>query len=253
VTCPVTALAPGASTTCTATTPHTITQADVDAGVVSNTATAAAVDSTGSPVASNPSSTDTALEQQVALRLVKKGVPTDTNGNGRVDAGDTIQWSFVVTNIGLVTLHQVTVSDPKAGSVTCAATTLAPGQSTTCTADNGYPITAADAQAGVVHNVATATGDCGCSATVLAVHAAALVPTTKPSTTKPSTTKPSTTKPSTTKPSTPATVVPGLPFTGAMGVVWAVRGGVALLLAGGLLLLLSRRRREDEEVADRAL
>ncbi len=41
VTCPVTTLAPGASTTCTATALHAITQADVDAGVVSNTATAA--------------------------------------------------------------------------------------------------------------------------------------------------------------------------------------------------------------------
>ena len=78
-----------------------------------------------------------------------------------------------------------------------------------------------------MHNVATATGSCGCSATVLAAHAAAIVPTTKVS--------------------TPATVVPGLPFTGAMGVVWAVRGGLALLLAGAFLLVLTRRRRDEED------
>ena len=86
VTCPVTTLAPGASTTCTADANRTITQADVDAGVVSNTATAAAVDSSGNPVSSNPSSTDTPLDQKVSLRLVKKGVPTDVNGDGRIDA-----------------------------------------------------------------------------------------------------------------------------------------------------------------------
>jgi hypothetical protein len=203
-----------------------VTQADVDAGVVSNTATAAAVDATGSDVGSNPSSTDTPLEQLVALRLVKNGVPTDTNENGLVDVGDTIQWSFVVTNIGLVTVTDVTVTDTKAGPVTCADTMLAPGQSTTCTADTPYSITAADQQAGVVHNVATVIGDCGCNATVLAVHAAAIVPTHQVP--------------------APATVVPGLPFTGAMGVVWAVRGGLALMLVGAFLVLATRRRRQNE-------
>ncbi len=232
VTCPAGALAPGASTTCTADSPHLVTQADVDAGVVSNTATAAAVDSSAATVGSNPSSTDTPLEQRVGLRLVKKGVPTDVNHNRRIDAGDTIAWTFTVTNTGLVTLTKVEVTDTRAGHVTCPVTTLAPGESTTCTADDAYTITAADAKAGVVHNVATATGDCGCAAHVEAAHAAAIVPTAKVA--------------------VPATVVPGLPFTGAMGVVWCVRAAIAFLLAGAFLMIATgrRRRRQPPEATD---
>ena len=205
-----------------------ITQADVDAGEVSNTATAHATDSANTPVTSNPSSTETALDQVVGLRLVKKGTPSDTNQDGRIDAGDHVAWTFTLTNTGLVTLHTITISDPKAGPVTCAATTLAPGASTTCAADNPYTITTAEAKAGIVHNTATATGSCGCTATVKAVHAAAVVPTSKATTTT-------------------AAVIPRLPFTGAMGVVWAVRGGIAALLLGAFLLLVARRRREDDD------
>ena len=88
-------------------------------------------------------------------------------------------------------------------------------------------ITAADAAQGVVHNVATATGSCGCSATVLAAHAAAIVPTTKVS--------------------TPATVVPGLPFTGAMGVgLGRPRRPRCCCWPAAFLLLLTRRRRDED-------
>ena len=160
--------------------------------------------------------------------VTNTGTPSDTNQDGRIDAGDHVAWTFTLTNTGLVTLHTITISDPKAGPVTCAATTLAPGASTTCAADNPYPITTAEAKAGIVHNTATATGSCGCNATVKAVHAAAVVPTSKATTTT-------------------AAVIPHLPFTGAMGVVWAVRGGIAALLLGAFLLLVARRRREDDD------
>ncbi len=57
VSCPVTTLAPAASTTCTKT--YTLTQADVDAGSVVNTATAAGTPPTGAAVTAIDSVTST--------------------------------------------------------------------------------------------------------------------------------------------------------------------------------------------------
>ena len=156
VSCPVTTLAPGASTTCTAT--YTLTQADVDAGTVDNTATATATSPPG--VTDPPPATDgtsTPVLGMAALTLDKSAAaPVDANSSGRLDAGDTIAYSFVVTNTGTVTVSSVAVTDPKVGTVSCPSTTLAPGASTTCTAT--YTITQADADAGTVDNTATATG-----------------------------------------------------------------------------------------------
>ncbi|MCW2755539.1 MAG: hypothetical protein JWQ32_2950, partial [Marmoricola sp.] len=158
VTCPVTTLAPGDSTTCTASNPYVITQADVDAGTVDNTAISQGTPPTGPPVISPPSSTSTPIVPVTTLTLVKSaGTPVDVNGNGRTDAGDTIAFSFTLTNTGTVTLTSVGVTDPKAGSVTCPVTTLAPGASTTCTASNPYVITQADVDSGTVDNTANAT------------------------------------------------------------------------------------------------
>ena len=166
------------------------------------------------------------------------------NHDGLTDEGDTIIWSFDVTNIGRVTINGVTVTDTKAGPVTCLAAVLAPGASTTCTSTQSYAITAADAKAGAVHNVATASGACACKASVKAVKAAAVVATKK--------TKPPVKPHHPVPPRRPAAahqdpIVPGLPFTGAMGVTWAVRGGVAALLAGLFLLVVARRRRDEDE------
>ncbi|CUR55154.1 putative Conserved repeat domain protein [metagenome] len=155
VTCPVTTLAPAASTTCTA--GYTITQADVNAGAVNNSATAAGTPPTGPAVVSPPDTTSTNTSTTATLSLAKTaGIPTDVNGNGRADAGDTIAYSFLVTNTGAVTLTAVGVTDPKAGGVTCPVTTLTPGNSTTCAAT--YTITQADVNAGSVINTATAQG-----------------------------------------------------------------------------------------------
>ncbi|WP_420367184.1 DUF7507 domain-containing protein [Curtobacterium sp. L1-20] len=107
----------------------------------------------------NPPGDTTVTFEKPALSLTKRaGTPTDVNANTITDAGDTIKYTFDVTNSGDVAVNALAISDPKAGAVTCPVTTLAPGASTTCTADDPYTITAADATAGSADNTATATG-----------------------------------------------------------------------------------------------
>src|SRR5690606_850075 len=154
--CPVTTLAPGASTTCTGS--YTLTQADIDNGEVVNSATAGGTPpaSPGNPapppVDTPPSTTTTPITPDASLSLLKTaGTPS---GNA---VGDTIAYSFLVTNTGNVTIGDLVVSDPLlAVAPVCPVTTLAPGASTTCT--GSYTLTQADIDNGEVVNSATAGG-----------------------------------------------------------------------------------------------
>ena len=80
----------------------------------------------------------------------------DEDGSGDVSVGDTLSYDFFVNNDGKVTLDPVVVDDPLVGPVSCLATALAPGATTTCSAD--HVVSAADADSGFVVNTATATG-----------------------------------------------------------------------------------------------
>ena len=150
VTCPQTptSLNPGASLTCTAS--YAVTQADLTAGAVVNTATASAVFN-GNPVVSNQDQVSVPAIQGPALLLDKS---TTTPNYDAV--GDTISYSYLVTNSGNVpVVPTYAVIDDKA-TVTCpqTPTPLNPGASLTCTAS--YVVTQADLNAGAVLNTATA-------------------------------------------------------------------------------------------------
>ncbi|WP_182526811.1 DUF7507 domain-containing protein [Nocardioides dongkuii] len=81
---------------------------------------------------------------------------------GPYDVGDVLTYSFEVTNAGNVPVSAIAVTEVSfsgAGTPStpvCAATTLQPGTSTTCTAT--YTVQAADVAAGSVSNTARATG-----------------------------------------------------------------------------------------------
>ncbi|MFI0939648.1 hypothetical protein [Streptomyces sp. NPDC021020] len=168
-TCPVDELAAGATTTCTAT--YTVTDADAAAGHVDNTAHATAVNGAGAQVASGTDSarlTTTSEPQTGSLKLVKKAEVEHKGNSGYGDGGsggkddtarpgDVVHWTLTVTNTGGTTLHDVTVDDPTAGEISCPKSTLAPGESMTCTAPP-YTVTEQDAENGCVSDTATATG-----------------------------------------------------------------------------------------------
>jgi len=152
-------LAPGAQTTCSLT--YTVTQADVDAGSVVNTAEGTATDSANKPVSSESSTAPVTIDPAPELDLTKSVNPTTA------DTADThVDYAFEITNNGNVTVNNLAINETAfsgtgtLGTPACTSTplgaSLAPGETTTCHAD--YVLTQADVNAGTVTNTATASG-----------------------------------------------------------------------------------------------
>ncbi|AKS45755.1 conserved repeat domain-containing protein [Octadecabacter temperatus] len=153
--CTLPDLAPGASTTTCDTgapalsTIYTVQQEDVDRGSFSNTVTV--TDGT-------TTATDTVSLLGPAQLPLLDMTKTATSGANFSDVGDVIEYDYVVTNTGNMTLTAaITVADDKT-TVTCPvlpAAGLPPLQSITCTST--YAVNQDDLDAGVVTNDATAT------------------------------------------------------------------------------------------------
>ncbi|MEU3074329.1 DUF7507 domain-containing protein [Streptomyces laurentii] len=148
VTCAATTLAAGASTTCTGS--YTITQADIDQCretggttdcVITNVAQAGGTDPQGEEIVSEPDQASVGVSIAEPHITVGKRVTSE----GPFHVGSTVEYAYTVTNTGNVQLANVQVSDDKVTTITCEATTLAPGASTECT--GSYTITQADANA----------------------------------------------------------------------------------------------------------
>ena len=139
--------------TCTAS--YTVTAADVARGSIGNTAVATG-DSVRTPVSSPPSIEHLDLTEPPGL-TVEKLVDTA----GPFHAGETVRYSYLVSNTGGTTLGNIRVTDNHVTGISCEAPSLAPagspGDSTTC--HGSYVITTADAFNGLVTNTATASGE----------------------------------------------------------------------------------------------
>jgi uncharacterized repeat protein (TIGR01451 family) len=143
---PGSGLSPGASITCTGVV--TITQSDLDAGSLVNTATASA----GAITSPSDTVTVTAV-QQSAMSLAVSGALRGSE----FKKDEFVDYAYVVTNAGNVTITDpISVIDDKA-AVTCDALPgggLAPGASLNCSGE--YTLTGDDESNGFVTNQAFA-------------------------------------------------------------------------------------------------
>ena len=149
VACLAATLAPGRSTTCLGY--YLTTQADVDAGQVTNAATVTGDPPAGPPVTDGDTAAIRATRAP-AIAERKTAFPMAFDA-----PGEKITYTYTVTNSGNVTLRDVALTDDRLGQVTCPESTLAPGQSMTCQADT--VTTEAEVAKGQLANAATVTGD----------------------------------------------------------------------------------------------
>ncbi|MCX8207662.1 MAG: hypothetical protein N3G75_07495 [Methanothrix sp.] len=142
-------LAPGESVT--GTKQYTVTESDLP-GPVTNTATAYAKDVMGNPVSASATASlpisytsSISLEQRPSAESVA--------------IGDSITYTYTVTNTGSTTISGIQVKDERFGSITLDKTTLRPGETATGT----YTLTAAqdtigEELSGTLSTSCTATG-----------------------------------------------------------------------------------------------
>ncbi|MFL9832389.1 gliding motility-associated C-terminal domain-containing protein, partial [Flavobacterium sp. ST-87] len=150
---PIATLAAGASSTVIKGT-YTITQADLDAGKVTNTALATAQDPKGNNVTDisgttvdNDTPTTTPITQNPGITLAKTADKTiyDT-------LGEIITYTIVVSNTGNVSLHQIEVKDPLTG-LNSTIENLAVGESKEFT--ETYNVSQTDIASESITNTAT--------------------------------------------------------------------------------------------------
>ncbi len=125
---------------------------------VDNTATVDFTDtlSSQSRVSTSNTTTTAITPDAPAVSIVTSGAVTPTENQAAAKEGDSIAWSYVVTNTGNVPLTDVTVNDPEGGTITCVPTTLGVGENATCTGTATHTVTLADLGVGSVSNGATA-------------------------------------------------------------------------------------------------
>jgi uncharacterized repeat protein (TIGR01451 family) len=128
VSCPATTLGPGEAMTCAA-------DGTVVAGQYANVGTVTAEQPDGSPVEdSDPSHYFGQAAPALTLEKSTEGVDADTPPGPSLAVGDPVDWEYFVENVGDETVSDIEVTDDQGVAVTCPSTTLAAGESMTCTA-----------------------------------------------------------------------------------------------------------------------
>ncbi len=161
-------LSPGERVDDVFTATYALTQDDINAGIVENQATVSGrgigesgelvtvTDASGTAV-DNDTATEVELETETGLEIVKS---EETSLQTPPQAGDTIDYSFVVTNTGNITLYDVAITDPMiSDDPLTTIDELQPGEGNAVThGPVTYTIDQDDVQSGEVRNTATADG-----------------------------------------------------------------------------------------------
>ena len=194
---------------------HVVTASDPDP--LPNTASVTGT----APDGRNTSDTDSHSVDIIhpAIRIVKTADPTSAS------PGDTVTYTYRVTNTGDVTLFDVNVTDNKLGDI-CTIAQLDVGETETCTATFRVPDRAAP-----VDNVGVAEGDDVTGFSVRDQDDASVDVVLGTTVTPPPTTTP------------PG----GVAFTGAGGVIPLAGLALLLLLAGSGILFVTRRPEDGSE------
>ena len=154
---------------------YALTQADIDAGIVTNQAVASGTDPLGGSVSDDSDDgddtdgnteddvTNTEIIQVPMISLIKTTLPLeDTNGDGiEGSLDDIISYVFIVENTGNVTLTNIEVEDllPGLNLVGGPIAQLLPGEVDSTTFTATYQITQIDLDTGFVTNSATVSAE----------------------------------------------------------------------------------------------
>ncbi|WPO78213.1 PKD domain-containing protein [Flavobacterium sp. KACC 22761] len=112
------------------------------------------------PSCTNPAgcSTDLPTDNISGISLAKHGTYVDGNGNGKIDIGDRIEYSFTVMNIGSTILTNIIILDDNAAVAGGPLPSLAPDVADTSAFTAVHMVTQADLDRAVVYNLAKAIG-----------------------------------------------------------------------------------------------
>ena len=127
VSCPKVILAPDDSMSCTA--------SDMaSAGQYVNTGTVSGTPPVGAAVSDSDPSHYYGVTSSIKVEKFTNGQDADAQPGPFILVGDTVTWTYEITNTGNVTLTAVTLSDDVLGTVSCPKVILAPGALMSCTA-----------------------------------------------------------------------------------------------------------------------
>ena len=149
-------LDPGESMVCNAT--DIVTQVDLDAGGITNTATVIGDPQAGSlgPVMDN--AFVPAINQTSSLIIAKADpVNNDVDASGDVSLNDVLTYTVTATNTGTLTQTNVVVTDALISPTTATCPSLAPGD--TCVLTGTLTVDQTQVDAGTIANTAEVVSD----------------------------------------------------------------------------------------------